>query len=60
MEKIKEAHTNTGVSHQGDERSLSDGGTSLINNIKEIVFNQIFSISRNFLLEIRSGEDDFV
>ena len=35
--KTKEALTNTGVSHQSDERSLSDGGTSFVINILSFI-----------------------
>lgn len=35
--KLKEALTNTGASHQGDERSLSDGGASFIINIPSFI-----------------------
>lgn len=37
--KIKEALTNTGVSHQSDERSLSDGGASFMITIPYFVAN---------------------
>ncbi len=37
--KLKEALTNTGVSHQSDERSLSDGGASFMITIPSFVAN---------------------
>ena len=37
--KLKEALTNTGVSHQSDERSLSDGGASFTVTIPSFVAN---------------------
>lgn len=47
--KLKEARTNTGVSHQYDERSLSDGGTSFIISIPAFVAD--FKRNENIIIK---------
>ena len=51
--KLKEALTNTGVSHHGDERGLSDGGASFIISIPSFVA----SFKRNESIIIKNLPD---
>ena len=47
--KLKEARTNTGVSHQYDERSLSDGGASFAISIPAFVTD--FTRNENIIIK---------
>lgn len=47
--KLKEALTNTGASHQSDERSLSDGGASFVISIPAFVAD--FKRNENIIIK---------